>query len=876
MIGISRKVTDEAPIVNALAMFSHNYYGEDEAGELHTFFAAIDKLRKEMSKATTFETTLCVLEEYLQALDLLDHGFPFGEGDNVVNLVTTWHNHLAKKTKGSWSNQETRDSTSMSSISFERACAVFNIAATHAVEGANHEDNKVAIQRLQRAAAIFNLIRDQLIEQIPIATTCDLQEVGLNMASSICLGYAQKKFYLHAKTDNLPAGLLAKLANQVAEFFNAAHANAKKMSGAIAPVYGEALQAMASTYHASALAHAASVSKVESEKNMSGFGMCVAKHKLALKVANEAQKALNATSYFDNADEKNEIEDLISRITSECKLVENDNDSAYMEIVPSEESVPPLGKIATVKVQPNITLESLYEEKREICKFQQLVEHLLPEEVLEFVQDFYIRLESLVSVLDDEQRKYQKEVEEMMHDFNLPFCLDDSSNPGLPEHLSSKITDVQQRGGVAALQAHLTKIQESDLSISQIIQRAEENLVKEAEDDNNMRNRFQARWARVQSSSLNGALYNQLRSTMAQIQQVRGQNPSVQINAIVTSVGQILEKTHAEIEATLPEPTPISQDSTLVLSVRENLDRLLENMSSASSASDSCKAQIIDYSIEGHLLQAHSHGMSLEQVVNDRINELDELRTSTSKNLKRLDSYIQSLRDAFGKYKAAQGAQLSPRVAALSDIDSKATSILQCFNDLSERLNYYKRMIGHASSLESQVTAFINSRNEEKLNLLNSVTQAITQPETQFQGVMIEEFGLGPLGIKIGYEEGKGWRVNEVKPDGEVAKAFGRTKLAEGALVVCIDDYDLRNEPDVSGVLQSNRGTSRKVIFVPSIQQPRSMAIPMSPGSMSPQNNTIGAIPGGLPLDLPPTAIPSAPMMAPEPSLSSPRGMYPS
>lgn len=131
------------------------------------------------------------------------------------------------------------------------------------------------------------------------------------------------------------------------------------------------------------------------------------------------------------------------------------------------------------------------------------------------------------------------------------------------------------------------------------------------------------------------------------------------------------------------------------------------------------------------------------------------------------------------------------------------------------------------------------------------MTRQMANPGAFFQGVVNEEFGLSPLGIKIGYEEGKGWRVNEVKPDGEVAMS-STTLLSPGALIVSIDGYDIRNEPEVTRVLANPRGTTRRVTFAPVCA-------------------TVGS--GSTDFSLP---VPTAPAFNAAPQYPSSGGMYPS
>lgn len=818
MIGIAKKQTSEAPqLVRALSEFSRNYYGEDSDGRLHAFFSLVEDLRREVSIDLPYDQALRTHEEYLHALDLIEDRFPWGEDRTGVNVQTTWFNHLAKKfTQAGWlsGGGVKSDSTTMCSVPFERACVVFNIGALTALAGHRSEDNKTAIQQFQRAAAIFQITRDQLLPQVSGTMTCDLSPAGMNLCSSLCLAHGQQRFYTQAVDDGLPATLLAKLANQVAEFFDAAVTCTKQMEGAISPEYRQQFTNTTGLYRARAEYHQASAQKATSDKEMTGFGSCVRRYKVALELANLAKLA------FEGKDEASAIGDLIQEIQQGLQQVESDNDNVYMEMVPAANMMPAIGKVATVKVQPDMTFEDVAREGTEVAKYTELLDRLLPEEVNEFLQDFHIRVESLVASIDDDSRAQTKEIEETMHMYNLPFCLDVASEGGIPENLWTKIHDVQTRGGVAALNGQLQGLNSADQAVRNLIQEVRKLLTEEEKADEEVRERFRGRWTRLPSSNTNRTFFTHLQQTEAQLRQVQEALPQLNNNVqALQMVAKLLDKTQSEVEQSLPAPADIPQDSKQVVAVRSALDNLLKETTNAQTVADKCRAEILEFAIEGHLLHAHQSGYSMETVINEKINELDSYRRDAAQSLSKLQNFLGSLRNAFERFQQTQEGRENPRVKALSDLDNKAQTVLQIYGDIQDRTNYYYRIQGYLQNLQKQVSEYVFARNQEKTGLLSNITAQIANPDVGFQGVVIEEFGLGSLGIKISYDEGKGWKVTEVKPDGEVARKGWQTRIAAGAMLICIDDYDLRNEPDISSVLENPRGHSRKVVFIPSVAQ---------------------------------------------------------
>lgn len=165
------------------------------------------------------------LSRYLDGLWSLESLLP----PQKLCVQSTWKNAFSSGTIITYHTYFTSDI-----LSFEKACALFNLAACHSrraaelAESMNQDDLREANRILQRGAGVFQYIRH--VSQVASMTgmTTDLLSDTLQSLEKLTLGQAQECVYLKAYSDNSSPGILAKLSQACADLYETSWKYMKK------------------------------------------------------------------------------------------------------------------------------------------------------------------------------------------------------------------------------------------------------------------------------------------------------------------------------------------------------------------------------------------------------------------------------------------------------------------------------------------------------------------------------------------------------------------------------------------------------------------------------------------------------------------------
>jgi len=700
MLRIDVKKTDLVDLQKPLLAYCDQYYGKDSAQNVRPLIQQLHNCRAELKNVTAnsgHESAVENLEKYLAAINLMEQRFIWGEGDNTVKVRATWYDPLRP-----------REKIIASSLPLERAATVFNLAAVFSCGAADtdrssSEGQKLAIQKFQRAAGLFNLVRDQLIAQVGSKSlTVDLTSNGLSMLSSVMIAQAQSCFYESAVKDKMSRGLLSKLAHQVSEHYQAAGASARKLAGSIDPTWERTFVCQEKAFLSAAHFQQGCAMKEEANKTMTGFGLCIRRFREALDLADEAEK-------FRMTD----VSELKQRIQSEYKSVEYDNNQVYMQIVPDRSALPPLGKIATVKAT-NESLDKL-DARNDFQAHRKVLEQLLPQEVRSYAQDYKSRAESLVLSLDEEGRQYASGAEQALHEMNLPYCLE-APTEGISEELWNKVQQLQQKGGGGALSHTLEALKEMDSMVFQLASEIRSELDKEENEDNQLRSQFAGKWQRQPSRSLNATFRQQVQVYIAKIEQAREANSTIEGRiAEMKPMLALLDKTRHELQASLPQGAA-AEGGPAVAAVLAGLRDLDRRKAEATQAAEALKQEILQTPIDADLLEALRNNTSFQDVIQKKIDAFGQQRIQVTLQRQTITDAITQVRAAFDAM--GHAGQSNSRVTFLSDLDRAANGVLQSLSDASEGINFFSRLGDYLRTIQQQTSDFIFARTEEKNALL--------------------------------------------------------------------------------------------------------------------------------------------------------------
>ncbi|KAJ3129400.1 bck1-like resistance to osmotic shock [Nowakowskiella sp. JEL0407] len=348
---VPTKRTDEVEFGPAFRSYIRSVY-QDDPDKYSSEIATLHRLRQDIRGAGKDITGRNILYRYYGQLELLDLRFPIDEKN--IKIQFQWYDAFSN------------NAVSQHSIAYEKACVIFNIAATCSAIAASQnrfepEGLKLAYNYFQTAAGLFSYINDNFLH----APSTDLSKESIKTMVELMLAQAQETFLEKFIAEKKTGSLVSKLAA------HAAHAYSTTLDGlqheSIRSQFEKAwldLVKIKARYF-SAMSHLHRGIQLETETK---YGECVAHMTQAETIAKEAQKLAQqfATAYpsftilatSNLTGEKSSsaaaitamTKSLLQTATEKKNQAVKDNDLIYNLHVPSIETLPPIEKKSVVKL----------------------------------------------------------------------------------------------------------------------------------------------------------------------------------------------------------------------------------------------------------------------------------------------------------------------------------------------------------------------------------------------------------------------------------------------------------------------------------------------------------------------------------------------
>ena len=279
-------------LVGPIREYIEARYSPEEAKAAEEDLETLALLRSEVVANTqTNEQRRETLLAYYRALSVVEGRFPVSKQGGHVNLPFTWTDAF-----------NTRKSTTLASVRFEKAATLFNLGCTWSQRGcgADREDVegiKTAAHAFQHAAGAFATLRD-LADRAAGAgdegPTPDLSKECASMLVALHLAQAQKCFFDKAAADGKSAGLLVKLAQQTHLFYEEMREAllAPPLSAHVDKSWLAHAESMSAMFHAEALSRAAK----EADDDDETIGPKIARLSRASKTLTDAIKSAKGIS----------------------------------------------------------------------------------------------------------------------------------------------------------------------------------------------------------------------------------------------------------------------------------------------------------------------------------------------------------------------------------------------------------------------------------------------------------------------------------------------------------------------------------------------------------------------------------------------------
>uniref|UniRef100_A0A674BNF0 Programmed cell death 6 interacting protein n=1 Tax=Salmo trutta TaxID=8032 RepID=A0A674BNF0_SALTR len=356
----------------------------------------------------------------------------------------------------------------LASLGYEKTCVLFNGAALASQIASEQnldsdEGLKAAAKYYQLASGAFGHIKDTVLSALNREPTMDISPETVGTLSLIMLAQAQEVFFLKATsgtqirhththaihtlytcvsmhkssnhsivcpTDKMKDAIIAKLANQAADFYSDAFKQCQykeNLPKEVLPV----LAAKHCIMQANAELHQSILAKQKKH-----FGEEIAR----LQHATELVKTV-ASRY----DEYVSVKDLSDKISRALTAAKKDNDFIYHDRVPEVKDLEHIGKAALVKataITPPLS-----------AKFTDLFEKMVPMAVQQSMSVYSQRKAETVNRLVGTMREATNLCNGVLASLNLPAALEDLSGDSIPQSIIEKAHAIVQQGGLSACPA---------------------------------------------------------------------------------------------------------------------------------------------------------------------------------------------------------------------------------------------------------------------------------------------------------------------------------------------------------------------------------------------------------------------------------------
>lgn len=710
-ISVPLKKTSEIDLVKPLSKFIQNTYpsGEEQA----EYCRAVDELNKLRKSAVgrpldKHESSLETVMRYYDQLCSIEPKFPFSEGQ--LCLTFTWKDAFDK---GSLFGGSVK--LGLPGLGYEKTCVLFNTGALASQIASeqnldNDEALKAASRYYQLASGAFSHIKDTVLSSLNRDPTVDISPDTVGTLSIIMLAQAQEVFFLKATRDKMKDAVIAKLANQAADFYGDALKQCQykdALPKEVFPVLAAKhciMQAHAE-YHQSVLA-----------KQQKKFGEEIG------RLQHAADLVKTATSRYD---EYISVKDLSDKVNRALTAAKKDNDFIYHDRVPDLKDLDPIGKAPLVKPTPvSVPLSQ---------KYTDLFEKMVPLAVQQSMSVYNQRKAELINGTIARMRDATTLCNGVLASLNLPAAIEDVSGDSIPQSILQKSKAVIEQGGIQTIDQLIRDLPELLLRNKEILDASLKFLDEEEATDNELKSKFKDRWQRTPSIEL----YKPLRSEGGNLRNIL--DKAITADAVVKERYQsqreaiaILCKGEAELNASIPSANPAKtmQGSDVVSTLKSLLAKLDEVKKEREQLENDVKSVNFDMTTKFLTALAQDGAINEEAL---SVTELDRIyggyTDRVQKNLTKqeeLIGQIQVSHQEFSKMKQSN-SEANLREEVLKKLAAGHDSYIELVANLREGTKFYNDLTEILLKFQGKCSDIVFARKTERDELLKDLQQSIAR-----------------------------------------------------------------------------------------------------------------------------------------------------
>ncbi|KAB0378677.1 hypothetical protein FD755_010255 [Muntiacus reevesi] len=608
----------------------------------------------------------------------------------------------------------------LASLGYEKSCVLFNCAALASQIAAeqnldNDEGLKIAAKHYQFASGAFLHIKETVLSALNREPTVDISPDTVGTLSLIMLAQAQEVFFLKATRDKMKDAIIAKLANQAADYFGDAFKQCQYKDTLPKYFYFQEVFPVLAAKHCIMQAYAEYHQSILA-KQQKKFGEEIA------RLQHAAELIKTVASRYDEYVNVKEFSDKINRALTAAK---KDNDFIYHDRVPDLKDLDPIGKATLVKSTPvNVPISQ---------KFTDLFEKMVPVSVQQSLAAYNQRKADLVNRSIAQMREATTLANGVLASLNLPAAIEDISGDTVPQSILTKSTSVIEQGGIQTVDQLIKELPELLQRNREILDESLRLLDEEEATDNDLRAKFKERWQRTPSNEL----YKPLRT--------EGNNFRTVLDKAVQADGQVKERyqTHRdtiallckpepELNAAIPSANPAKtmQGSEVVNVLKSLLTNLDEVKKEREGLENDLKS--VNFDMTSKFLTA----LAQDGVINEEaisVTELDRiyggLTTKVQESLKKQEGLLKNIQvshQEFSKMKQSNN-EANLREEVLKNLAAAYDNFVELVANLKEGTKFYNELTEILVRFQNKCSDIVFARKTERDELLKDLQQSIAR-----------------------------------------------------------------------------------------------------------------------------------------------------
>ncbi|RWS22844.1 programmed cell death 6-interacting protein-like protein, partial [Leptotrombidium deliense] len=621
---------------------------------------------------------------------------------------------------------------SMSSLSYEKVCVLFNVAAVQsqigAMQGNEGLSNDVALKLsakyFQGASGIF-----QALKHIASAAvggqdlTIDLTPEVLNILHVVTLAEAQETFYYKAANDNMKDHIVAKVANQCEVLYSDAQ---KQLQVVRVGAQDKEWMTVVNMKQAAFLGIANYFQSLVCQQ-AKDFGEQITRLQKAVECLKTAES--KGGSYF--------TPHFRERLTVAVRALEEakkDNDFIYHAKIPDYRSVKSIGTAALAKPT------NLPEKFRPNAP--DLFERLLPMAVQQAVSRLEVRKHDLINTEISSLREQSEMLNGMLASMNLPAAIEDTGGERLPPSIIDKAAAVRAKGGISTIEKFIREMPELFQRNKEILEETERQILLEEESDDNLRDQFKEKWKRTPSSQLNSCWKDHISKYSSIIQNAVAADNKVKekFNMHREKIALLSSPTNDALLNAIPSGT--GGDGSLMNSqCATRLRQLMDEVNALKSARQALEDELKSATFND-MKNKFMRALSDDGAINEDVLTVEAIgeafggvQKRIRENKEKQEKLIKEIRernDEFMSLKRASNSGNSNREAFFSELAAAYDAYVQLLSNLEEGSKFYNDLTVLLANLQSKVGDFCFARKAEREDLCKHLqNEIVSQPTPQ-------------------------------------------------------------------------------------------------------------------------------------------------